>query len=111
MSKRGADTQAAAFPEAVSVSSVILPREGPGHDMVHLTQFTVAVAELVKVELVVFYCFAQKHTFLDRGDKKCNGIPVIQLMDEITLGSTCKDDCLTMAKRRERAPKCDLHSY
>jgi hypothetical protein len=40
-------------------------RRAPGHDMVHLSQLAVAVAQHANVELVVFCCVADKCTFLD----------------------------------------------
>lgn len=79
--------------------------------MVHLAQFSVAVAvaQHAKVELVVFCCFADKCTFLDRRDKERNGIPIIHLMDEIALGPAGKEDCLfTGGQRREGCTKVRL---
>ena len=60
-------------------------RGPPGHDMVHLSQFTASITQHAEVELVIFRRFAVKWTFFDRGDEKRDGIPVIQLVDEITL--------------------------
>ncbi len=70
--------------------------------MVHLPQFIVTVTQHAKVELVVFCRFTDKCTFLNCGNEKRDGIPVIQLVDEITLGPTGKDDCLTVALRNNR---------
>jgi len=69
--------------------------------VVHLPQFIVTVTQHAEVELVVFCRFTDKCTFLDCGNEKRDGVPVIQLVDEITLGPTGKDDCLTVALRKK----------
>jgi hypothetical protein len=45
----------------------------------------VTVSQHTEIELVVFCGFSGKRALLDSGDKERGGIPVIQLIDKITL--------------------------